>query len=133
MEKLNLSKDSLKKFGITMSACFAIITLLVALKHKHNPLPFCFVSSLFILMAFVAPKALRLIYISWMKVGFVLGWINSRIILTVIFYLICTPIGLVMRLFGKDLLSLKTEKSAKTYWLKKDSRHFNPQGYERQF
>ncbi len=133
MDKLNLGKDNLKKFGITMAVCFAIIALLVALKHKHNPLLFCFISSLFILIALAAPKALKFIYIGWMKVGFVLGWINSRIILAVIFYLICTPIGLVMRLFGADLLDLKIDKNKKTYWLKKENKVMSLQNYERQF
>ncbi len=133
MNKPTLDKNTLRKFGITMAACLAIIALIIALKHRHDPLPVCVASALFIIMVFIAPAALKPVYIGWMKVGYILGWINSRIILAIIFYFVFTPMGLVMRLFGKDLLSLKIDKSAKTYWLEKDNKDFNPQDYERQF
>ncbi len=131
--RTGLSYESLRKFGITMAACFAAIALLVAFKHRHSPLPACFISALFIFMAFAAPNTLKPIYTAWMKIGYILGWINTRIILAVIFYLVFTPMGLVMRLFGADLLDLKIDKNKKSYWLRKENKGMGLEGYERQF
>jgi hypothetical protein len=62
----------------------------------------------------------------------VLGWVNTRVILTLIFYLVFTPIGLVMRIFGKDILEAGPGKTKNTYWKKKDQSRGNP-AYEQQF
>jgi uncharacterized protein involved in cysteine biosynthesis len=68
-----------------------------------------------------------------MKLAFVLAWINTRLILWIIFYLVFTPIGLVMRLLGVDLLARKIEKNKDTYWIKKEKSGFEPKDYARQF
>ncbi len=52
-------------------------------------------------VALIFPMGLKLIYLGWMKFAFVLGWINTRLILGLMFYLILTPIGLLMRMLGK--------------------------------
>ena len=72
------------------------------------------------------------IHVGWMKFAFVLGWINTRILLGTFYYLILTPIGLVMRAFGNDLLDEKLEPEAASYW-KKRTTTFDPQTMERQF
>jgi len=132
MEKLDLSKQSLRKFGITMAVAFGIITMLILWRHKHSILPTSVISVLFLILGLIAPKLLKPIYIIWMKFAFILGWINTRIILTILFYLIFSPIGLVMRLFGADLLDRKMDKR-NTYWHKREKKDFNPLDYERQF
>ncbi len=58
----------------------------------------------------------------WKKLGEILAWINTRIILTLIFYGVLTPIGLWLRLTGKDLLQLKRKPSLKSYWLESVGR-----------
>lgn len=132
MEKLDLSKQSLRKFGITMAIAFGVITALILWKHKHSILPTSIISALFLILGLIAPKLLKPVYIIWMKFAFILGWINTRIILIILFYLIFTPIGLVMRLFGADLLDRKMDKR-NTYWHKREKKDFNPLDYERQF
>ena len=54
----------------------------------------------------------------WMKVAEALGFVSTRVILTVAFYLIIVPVGLVIRLLGRDLLSLKINRDVDTYWSK---------------
>jgi hypothetical protein len=68
-----------------------------------------------------------------MKFAFVLGWINTRILLGIFFYLILTPIGLIMRISGKDLIDQKIDKGAKSYWKKRERVPFDPAQYERLF
>jgi len=133
MEKLRLDKKTLRKFGITMGIAFLIITLIILIRHKHSVIPTSIISATFLILAFVSPALLKPIYILWMRLAFILGWINTRLILFIIFYLVFTPIGLVMRLFRIDLLDRKIDKNKESYWRKKERSSFSPLNYERQF
>ena len=133
MEKLNLDKKTLKKFGITMGIAFSLITILLIIRHKYSILPTSVISLVFFVFTLIAPNLLRPIYIIWMRLAFMLGWINTRLILFIMFYLIFTPIGLAIRLLRVDLLDRKIYKNRKSYWRKKEGRVFNPLDYEKQF
>jgi len=65
-------------------------------------------------IAFIRPSALRPIYIAWMKVGAILGWINTRLLLGIVFFLIFVPVGLIMRIF-RDPMNRKYDHSGDTY------------------
>ncbi|MFI4937116.1 MAG: SxtJ family membrane protein [Candidatus Berkiellales bacterium] len=60
-------------------------------------------------------QPLKMIYDLWMKLGHVLGWINTRIILGIIFFTLITPMGVMMRIFKKEILQLKINKLAPSY------------------
>ncbi|MCX5713524.1 MAG: SxtJ family membrane protein [Candidatus Omnitrophica bacterium] len=129
MEKLDLSKKGLKKFGITMGIAFLVIALLILIRHRHNPCPFFIVSALFFVLGVIFPSFLRPVYIFWMRLAYVLGWINTRLLLLAMFYLIFSPVGLFLRLMRIDPLKRAIDKEKDTYWIKKEDRV----DYERQF
>ncbi len=133
MDEINLGKKSLKKFGITMGIAFLVITFVILIRARHNVIPALAVSLAFFISASLFPSVLKPIYILWMKLAFVLGWINARLILIIIFYLLFTPIGLIMRLFRADLLDRKIEKNKDSYWKRREKKAFNPVDYERLF
>ena len=133
MEKTNLDKKTLKKFGIVMGIAFAIIALILFIRHKHSPLPVLAISAIWFICAIVTPVLLKPLYIIWMKLAFLLSWINTRIILFVIFYFIFTPVGVAMRLFGVDLLNRRIDKNKDSYWQKAIKKTFNRLNYEKQF
>lgn len=133
MEKLNLDKTTLKKFGLTMGIAFLLITLLILAKKKYNILPTTLISGIFFTLSLFMPNFLKPIYIIWMKLAFILSWINTRLILIIIFYLIFTPIGLGIKIFGVDLLDRKVDKNKDSYWKRKEKKIFNASDYERQF
>ena len=133
MEKTILDKDSLRKFGVTMGIAFLVITLLMLIRHRHSVVPASIISALFFLFAFLFPSVLKPVYVFWMKLAFVLGWINTRLILIIIFYILFTPVGLIMRLFRADLLDRKIERSKNSYWKRREKKAFNPADYERLF
>lgn len=133
MEKLNLDRDNLKKFGIIMATVFLAIGLFLSLRHKHNPLPIYSVSLIFFMFSFVMPGFLKPVYILWMRLAFILSWINTRLLLSLIFYLIFTPIGLALKIFRVDLLDRKLDRCKESYWRKEEERDFKPSSYERQF
>ncbi len=133
MEKLNYDKKTLKKFGITMGIAFAVIALIVLIRHRHTSIPALIISFAWFICALAMPGLLKPLYIAWMKFAFILAWINTRIILFVIFYLLFTPMGIAMRIFGVDLLNRRIDKSKVSYWQKADKKEFNTLNYERQF
>jgi len=103
------------------------------LRHRHAIMFTSIISVIFFILGLLMPVLLKPIYIFWMRLVLVLSWINTRLILLIILYLIFTPIGLVMRLFGIDLLDRRIQRNKESYWKKKDKRDFNPLDYERQF
>lgn len=72
------------------------------------------IAAVLLLCAAVAPSVLRPVYRVWMRIGEGLAWINTRIILTLVFFLVVTPIGIVMRLFGRSPIARGRQEQS--YW-----------------
>jgi len=81
--------------------------------------------------ALIYPKGLTPLYKAWMAFGHVLGWINARIILGLVFFVVVMPIGLIMRLFGKDFLRMRPNRFG-SYWIQRDQK-ITPQSMRNQF
>jgi len=133
MEKLDFAPKNLRKFGITLGIAFAVIGLIVFVRAKQSVIPTPIISGLFFILAFTAPAALKPVYIFWMRIAFILSWINTRIILIIIFYLFFMPIALALKLFRVDLLDNKIDKNKPTYWKKKEEAGTDKLSYQRQF
>lgn len=82
-------------------------------------------------VALIYPKGLTPLYKAWMAFGHVLGWINARIILGLVFFVVVMPIGLIMRLFGKDFLRMRPNRFG-SYWVQRDQK-ITPQSMRNQF
>ncbi len=133
MEKLDFSYRNLRKFGVTMAIAFAVIALIVFIRHRYSIIPVGSVSVLFLILALGIPEILKPVYIFWMKLAFVLSWFNTRLILIIIFYLIFTPISLCLKLFKVDLLDRRMQKTKDSYWRKREEVGSGQALYERQF
>ena len=132
MDELKLDKITLRSFGLTMGVVFLALGSLCLFGQKHaiaiNNLA---VSGMFFAAGLISPILLKPIYIIWMRFAFVLGWVNLKIVLILLFYLVFTPLGLLLRLFRFDLLERKS--SGTTYWKKKEKNDLNISNYERRF
>jgi len=119
-----------RQFGYLFAAVFTIIAFW-PLWPLHAP-NFYWLggAGAWLAVALICPRLLAPLYKGWMKFGHVLGWINARIILGLVFFVLVTPIGLVMRLFGKDPLRMRAKKSA-SYWIRRDP--LDPQSLRNQF
>ena len=82
------------------------------------------------LLSAVAPRTLHPVYRGWMHLGEALGWLNTRILLTLVFFLVVTPIGLLMRLFGRSPISTARRDS---YWTDVDPHSYGDRHVEKQF
>lgn len=81
--------------------------------------------------AALAPSLLRPVYRGWMHLGEALGWVNTRILLTLIFFLVVTPIGLLMRLFGRSPIAVKRRDDS--YWTDVEPHSYGDRHVEKQF
>jgi hypothetical protein len=130
---MQIDKKTLRKFGLTMAAALLVIAGIVLLRHKAINSVLLLVAAAFFGAAVAIPTMLKPVYILWMRLALVLSWANTRLILLLMFYLIFTPIGLALRLIGKDLLGRRIEKGMASYWAKKEKAVFRKEDYERQF
>jgi hypothetical protein len=113
----------LRSFGLIVGGIFALIGFWPSVRHGHPPRLWCLIlGGMLISLAIVWPTSLRLVHRFWMMVGDVLGWINTRILLSVLFYCIFTPIGLLMRLRGKDPMRRTISSEVETYRVVRQSR-----------
>ncbi|MBU0547240.1 MAG: sxtJ [Candidatus Omnitrophica bacterium] len=132
MHRLNPDSKTLRKFGMTMGAAFLVISGLFLFRQRNTGATYSLLASVvFSIAGLVLPILLKSVYIVWMRFAFILGWINTRIILVILFYLIFTPLGLWMRLFRIDLLERKNKTDS--FWKEKEKIGPDPLNYERRF
>ena len=113
----------LRQFGLLVGGVFSVIGLW-PMFLREEPLRHWAVvlGSLLILLGSLVPTWLAPIHRGWMWVGHVLGWINTRIILGVIFYGLITPIGIVFRMLGKDTMRQSFSDTSSTYRVNRQPR-----------
>ena len=113
----NPDKQELRKFGLVFAGMFILIfgLLLPWIWDKSSPMWPWIVAAVFVATALLVPMALGPVYRLWMKIGHVLGWINTRIILGIMFFLIFAPVALLLRLLRKDMLKQRLDTAATTY------------------
>lgn len=133
MDTLKPDKYVLRKFGVSLAIVFLLITLFVSRKSPQNIWPTFLLSFVFYLSALIKPALLKPIHVVLAQVGLVTTWIISRVALFIIFYFLFTPMGLIIRLFGIDLLDRKIDRHKESYWKVKEKNIPGPLGYEKQF
>lgn len=134
MENLEKSPKELKKFGLTMALICFLFSLVGIWKNSALTglaLGLWGATGVFLVLALVAPTSLRLFEKFWMALAEKINKVVTPIILTITFYVLITPLGLLLKLMGKDILSLKIDKTRTTYWEEVDqagsaSRYYTP-------
>ena len=132
IKNIKCEKNDLRKFGITLGMILIIISGFLFWKEKESFQIFLTVGAVLCIIGVVIPVILKPIYWIWMIFANILGWIMTRVILSLLFYMIITPIGFISRLFGKQFLELKWNRTNRTYW---NYRSDKPEkgDYEKQF
>jgi len=114
--KIKISSN--KSFGFVFFIFFLIISLYPLLNGENIRIWALIISAIFLILGILNSELLKPLNKIWFKFGILLGGIISPIIMGVIFFLIVTPISLMLRLLGKDVLNLK-KNNFKTYWIEK--------------
>ncbi|NUM72825.1 hypothetical protein HUU40_00545 [candidate division KSB1 bacterium] len=133
IESIKTTKPALHKFGLAFGTGLLIIASVLVLKERSAFLYFIFAGIVFTALGLAVPILLKPVYKVWMSFAVVMGFIMTRVILTVIFYGLFTPISLLAKLFGKDLLDEHWDENTKTYWVKRPAASFDPTSAENMF
>ena len=126
-------KSDLRNFGITIGIIFLIISGFLFWKEKESFQIFLTIGIILFLTAIALPSVLKPVYWIWMIFSIILGWFMTRVILSLLFYVVFTSIGLTLRFFGKQFLELRWDKSKESYWNFRTNEHLQNEDYEKQF
>ncbi|NKB87354.1 MAG: hypothetical protein GKS06_03945 [Acidobacteria bacterium] len=107
----------LRKFGIVMAVFFGLFGALFVCRERAWGEYVLYVAAFFLVSGLVLPKLLAPIEKAWMALAGVLQVVMTTLILTLTFFLVMTPMGLFLRLTGKDLLGMEGDPSMDTYWV----------------
>ena len=122
-------KSSNKSFGTLFFIVFLVLGLWPISNNNNPNIYLIFISIIFLILGLLDSKLLSPLNSFWIKFGEFLGKIIAPIVMAIIYFIILTPISLIVRLFGKDFLGLKFTNQTKTYWIKrkKDLNSMNKQ------
>ena len=116
-----LDNKGLRKFGITTGTIIVVLFAIFfpwVFDAAAMPIWPWIVAGLLWVPALLVPNSLQPVYTTWMRIGHAIGWVNTRIILGLVFYILVLPMGLIMRMFGKDPMARKYDKSVSSYRVK---------------
>lgn len=133
LKHIDNSDEAVKKTGLTVGVVLILVSLLLWYFGKYSFMYFSIAGGLFVILAFIAILVLRPFHKLWMMLALLMGFVMSRVILTILYYLVLTPIGLIAKLVGKKFIPLGFDKNANTYWEKRENTAKQQIDYERQF
>jgi hypothetical protein len=133
IKSIKQTPKDLRKFGLTVGIVLLLIASYLIWKDKPSQFYFLTIGAFLVLSGLLFPAILRPLNKAWMTLAVLLGWVMTRVILSLLYYLVITPISLIARIFGKHFLDLNIDKSRASYWEKRKNVPSTPADYERQF
>ena len=114
------SRENNKGFGLLFFVVFLIIGLWPIINGDSPRIIFFIIGLIFLILGLVNSKILTPLNKAWVKLGELLGKIIAPIVMAGVYFIVLTPISIIVRLFGKDLLKVKFSDKSKSYWIKRD-------------
>ena len=113
------SRENNKGFGLLFFAVFSIIGLWPIINGGIPRVIFFPLAFIFLVLGLINSKILTPFNRAWVKFGELLGMIIAPIVMALVYFLVLTPISIIVRIFGKDLLKTKLSDNNKSYWIKR--------------
>lgn len=133
IKNIKETNKDLRKFGFTVGTVL-VLTGGVLLYYDRESFYYFWLAALFLLIpAAVSPAILRPLNKIWMTLAIILGWFMTRVILSILYYLILSPIGLIAKIIGKEFLDIKWKRKSDSYWTRREKKIPEQIDYERQF
>jgi len=133
IKNIESKKSDLRNFGVIIGIILLIISGFLFWKEKEAFQILLAIGITLFLTAIAIPRVLKPVYWIWMIFAITLGWFVTLLILSLLFYVVFTSIGLTLRLFGKQFLELRWDKSKESYWNFRTNDHLQKENYEKQF
>jgi len=118
MNKIKISSN--RNFGLVFFIVFLIVSTWPLTNEEPVRIWSAIISLVFLILGLMNSKLLTPLNKLWFKFGMILGAIVAPVVMGVVFFLVITPIGLFMKIMGKDLLNIRCDKRKKTYWIKRN-------------
>ncbi len=135
-QHLNRQKrKQVRQFGLMVGSVLVLIGLWKLYQGKHEIIRITLwsIGGSLVITGVIVPVLLTPVYWVWVKLAHLLGWINTRLLLGIIFFVIITPMAIVMKVFGRDALNRKIDKDTDSYWVPRPSIESIKEYCERQF
>jgi len=120
IKKSKIKMSTNRNFGLTFFIIFLIFGLWPLTNEETVRIWSIVISLIFLFLGLTNSRLLTPLNIIWFKFGILLGAIFAPIAMGIVFFIVVTPIGLIMRLLGKDILKKKYNKNEKSYWINRD-------------
>lgn len=133
IKSIRCEKKDLRSFGLLLGGVLLFLSAFFQWSDNPLALPFLLASLLFLVFGWIVPSVLKPLYRIWMAAALLMGWVMTRIILTVLFYAVVTPIGLLIRRFGTPPLAEDIDARRHSYWIPKKTDPSVGKDYEKQF
>jgi hypothetical protein len=134
IRKIDSSVRELRKFAFVMGVPLALIGGFLLWRQREYCWYFFAASGAFIGAGLLVPAVLMPLHKVWMTFSIIMGWLMTRVILCILFFVVLTPTALLLRLLGKDLLNMKFDRnSSQSYWLARSADQSQKPDYTKQF
>lgn len=133
LRQLPDDQRSLRRFGIVVGLAVAVIGALLWYLGKPYGNEIMYVGGFVLWLAGFVPRILKPLHWLWMGLALVLGWVMTRVLLTLVFYLVITPFGLMRRLLGGSSMRNKSRDQKTTFWRPRPGDRDDPDHLRRQF
>jgi len=133
IKKIKETKKDLRKFGLSVGIVFLLVSVLLFWFEKNTYLYFTTAGTILTILGIVYPLILRPLNKIWMSLAIILGWFMTRVILIILFYIVLSPTGIIAKIFRKNFLKLKINKSNNSYWEVREKRKIKKSDFENQF
>ena len=133
LSSIRKDKKAIRDFGLLIGFILLIIAGLLFYKKGQSYFLIILVGISFIGLGLGMPVIIKPFYLLWMNFAVLLGWFMTRLILGLLFYIVMSSIGLILRLFGKEFLELRNKSLNGSYWNLLDNDRVNHTHYEKQF
>jgi hypothetical protein len=118
MNKIKISSN--RNFGLVFFIVFLIVSTWPLTNEEPVRIWSAIISLVFLILGLMNSKLLTPLNKLWFKFGMILGVIVAPVVMGVVFFIVITPTGFIMRIMGKDLLKKRYDKKKETYWIKRD-------------
>ena len=112
-------RSSNRSFGILFFIVFLLTAFWPLTKQGEVNLYLISIALIFLVLGLLNSKILTPLNKAWIKLGEILGIIVAPVVMAIVYFIILTPISLLVRLFGKDLIGMKFSNDIKSYWIKR--------------
>ena len=132
IKNIKIETKKIREFGIIIGSIILVIVSMMFFKEKEFYKFLLYIGVFVFFSGLLLPNILKPFYWIWMLFSLIIGWFMTRIILSILFYTIITPTGLILRLFRINYLELNNNNKS-SFWNNRDSQIEKSQDYEKQF